>query len=283
MFGFEISVVILAFFALVAGGFVKGAIGVGLPVVAIAVMSGFLPVPTILALVVVPIVMTNLWQAVSAGNPSKPLRRFWPMIICLLASVWFSSGLVAGLDNRVLYGLLGSILILVVVTDRFKGGWMMPASAERWAGPLAGCFAGFLGGISTIWGPPMMIYFMMLRLSKDMYVQTVGLVWFMASIPLLLAYFRHGILTVETTTISSISCVPAFIGLFAGQKIRHRINQSTFRRVLLGFLLFSGLNLLRRAFDLIEFHFLLNRPCLWITPSRAELCHAAPRSLICAR
>lgn len=247
MFGFEISVVITAAVALIVGGFVKGAIGVGLPVVAIAVMAGFMPVPTVLAMVVVPIVLTNLWQAFQSGNPSEPLKRFWPMIICLLLFVWFSARLVVGLDPDVLYGLIGSVLILFVVTDRFKGGWDISPSAERWLAPIVGAIGGVLGGISTIWGPPMMMYFVTLRLPKEMYIRSVGLVWFVASIPLVFAYVRHGILTVESTTISAMACIPAFIGLIAGQRVRNRINQRAFRTILLVFLFLSGLNLLRRA------------------------------------
>jgi uncharacterized membrane protein YfcA len=247
MFGFEISAVIFAAVALIVGGFVKGAIGVGLPIVAIAVMSGFLPVPTVLAMVIVPIVLTNLWQAVRSGSPGAPLKRFWPMIVCLLLFVWISARLVVGLEPNVLYGALGSILILFVVTDRFKDGWSVSPTAERWLGPLVGSIGGVLGGISTIWGPPMMMYFVSLRLGKEMYIRTVGLVWFAASIPLLIAYVRYGILTVESTIISALACIPAFAGLIAGQRVRHLINQRTFRAILLGFLFLSGLNLLRRA------------------------------------
>ena len=247
MFGFDNSVVIIAVVALIVGGFVKGAIGVGLPVVAIAVMSGFLPVPKVLALVVVPIVLTNLWQAIQSGSPGEPLKRFWPMILCLLLFIWLSARLVVGLDPNVLYGLIGSVLILFVVTDRFKGGWDVSPAAERWLAPMVGSVGGVLGGVSTIWGPPMMMYFVTLRLPKEMYIRTVGLVWFVASIPLVFAYVRHGILTVESTTISAMACIPAFVGLIAGQKIRHRINQRTFRTILLAFLFLSGLNLLRRA------------------------------------
>ena len=66
---------------LAIGGVVKGTIGVGLPVVVIAVLSNFLPVPLVLALVTVPILLTNLWQVMEAGKPMVPLRRFWPMIV----------------------------------------------------------------------------------------------------------------------------------------------------------------------------------------------------------
>ena len=112
---------------------------------------------------------------------------------------------------------------------------------------MAGALGGLLGGVSTIWGPPMMMYFVMLRLTKDVYIQAVGLVWFIASIPLVIAYIRYGILTFQTTLLSIIMCIPGAIGFLVGQKLRRRINQKLFRTLLLWFLLLVGLNLIRRA------------------------------------
>jgi uncharacterized membrane protein YfcA len=94
----------------------------------------------------------------------------------------------------------------------------------------------------------MMMYFVTLRLPKEMYIRTVGLVWFVASIPLVIAYVRYGILTVESTTLSAVACIPAFVGMIAGQKVRQRINQRGFRTILRVFLFVSGLNLVRRTF-----------------------------------
>ncbi len=152
-----------------------------------------------------------------------------------------------GLDPRVLYALVGTAVTLFVVTNYLKLHVTVSPGAEKWAGPVAGTLGGLLGGISTIWGPPMMMYFVMLRLSKDVYIQTVGLVWFIASIPLVIAYVRYGILTVQTTLLSMIMCIPGAIGFLVGQRLRKRINQEVFRTLLLWFLLLVGLNLIRRA------------------------------------
>ncbi len=232
---------------LLIGGVVKGTIGVGLPVVVIAVLSNFLPVPLVLALVTVPILLTNFWQVMEAGKPMVPLRRFWPMIVCLIVFIWIGARFVIDLDPRVLYALIGTAVTLFVVTSYFKLHGTVPPSAERWAGPVAGMLGGLLGGISTIWGPPMMMYFVMLRLSKETYIQAVGLVWFIASIPLVVAYVRYGILTTHTALLSVIACIPGAIGFFVGQRLRKRINQELFRTLLLWFLLLVGLNLIRRA------------------------------------
>jgi len=44
------------------GGVVKGAIGVGLPMLAVPMMSLVMPTPQAMALVAVPVVGSNLWQ-----------------------------------------------------------------------------------------------------------------------------------------------------------------------------------------------------------------------------
>ena len=245
--GLDMTTLLLASLALMLGGFVKGAIGVGLPVVAIALLSNFLPVPLLLAIVVIPIVLTNLWQAINAGNLRRPLARFWPMILCLLVLIWFSARLVVELDARILYALIGSSVLLFVLSSYFRVEWNVSPSAERWAGPLAGSLGGFLGGMSAIWGPPMMIYFVMLRLPKEDYIQAVGLVWFIASIPLVIAYVRYGILTSDTVLLSMLACVPGFIGVAIGQALRKYVNQQAFTKLLLLFLFLVSLNLLRRA------------------------------------
>jgi uncharacterized membrane protein YfcA len=118
---------------------------------------------------------------------------------------------------------------------------------EKWAGPLAGALGGLLGGISTIWGPPMMMYFVMLKLDKDTFVRTVGLAWFSLAVPLTFAYWRNGIFAGDIIGLSFAACVPGMIGIRIGEKIRDKIDQETFRKVMLVILFIIGLNLIRRA------------------------------------
>ncbi len=245
--GLDGSLLTIAAAALIMGGIVKGAIGVGLPIVTIAILSNFLPVPLVLALVTVPILLTNLWQAVRSGNLMEPLRRFWPMVVCLLVVLWFSAKLVVTLDPRVLFVLLGSVVGLFAISSHFRVTWTVPPEAEKWAAPLAGTIGGFLGGISTIWGPPMMMYFIMLKLPKEAYIRAVGLVWFAGSLPLVVAYVSHGILTADNAPLSAIACIPSFVGMAVGQWLRGKVNQETFRKGLLLFLFVIGVNLIRRG------------------------------------
>ena len=78
-------------------------------------------------------------------------------------------------------------------------------------------------------------------------IRTVGLTWFVGSIPLIAAYVDNGILTADVAPLSLLACVPGLAGMWVGQKIRGRIDQETFRKALLITLFVIGLNLIRRA------------------------------------
>ena len=92
-----------------------------------------------------------------------------------------------------------------------------------------------------------MMYLVMLRLPKEAFIRTVGLIWFAGSIPLIAAYVDNGILTGDVAPLSLLACVPGLAGMWVGQKIRGRFDQETFRKALLVTLFIIGLNLIRRA------------------------------------
>ncbi len=248
MFGFEWIMLAIISGALITGGIVKGVVGLGLPIVTIAILLNFLPPLTVLGLLIMPMLVTNLWQAVRAGNLLEPLRRFWPMIATGFVFLFIGAELIVAMNTEMLFGVLGTCVVVFsginLINPRVHP---LRPETEKWAGPLAGAMGGLLGGISTIWGPPMMMYFVMLKLEKDTFVRTVGLAWFAFSVPLAVAYWRNGIFVGDVIYLSLYACVPGMIGIRIGEIIRERIDQNTFRKVMLVMLLLIGLNLIRRA------------------------------------
>ncbi len=233
--------------AVMLGGFVKGVVGIGLPIVSVAVLSSVIEAHLALGIIMFPILFTNLWQCLHAGRPLEVLRRFWPLIASMLICVWLGTGLVVRLPGGVLYGLIGVAVVLFTGINYVTPNWRLPARGERWAAPLAGAFSGLLGGLSTIWGPPLVMYFVMIRLSKEDFIRATGLIWFVASVPLLLGYRQNGILDDSTALLSLTACLPSFAGQWVGTWLRARIEQESFRKVLLIVFFLIGLNLIRRA------------------------------------
>ena len=75
--------VIAAVFLL--AGFVKGAIGLGLPTVSIGLLGLLMSPAQAAAILVVPSLVTNVWQALAGGGVAALIRRLWPVLagICV--------------------------------------------------------------------------------------------------------------------------------------------------------------------------------------------------------
>ena len=70
-----------AAFALFAGGFVKGIVVIGLPLVATPLLTYGFSLKTAVALMVLPMLTTNLFQAFQGGMFMTSLQRFWPLLV----------------------------------------------------------------------------------------------------------------------------------------------------------------------------------------------------------
>ena len=81
------STIIIACAAYALGGFSKGVLGVGLPMVAIPLISTFAPIPDVVAVTFFSVVAANFYQAVSGGHFTIAIKRFWPMLLVLIAAI----------------------------------------------------------------------------------------------------------------------------------------------------------------------------------------------------
>ena len=248
MFGIEPMAMLVIAVAAGIGGFAKGVTGIGLPIIAIAITVNYFEPRTALAIIVVPIVVTNLWQSLRSDDLLAPLRRFWLMIVCFLITLLTFARVMAGLDTQMMFGVLGIVVTLFALSSLWRPrAQPLSPKTERWLGPVDGILGGILGGLTTIWGPPMMMFFVLLKLDKDEWVRTVGFVWSTGAIPLAYAYWQNGVLNEETLPLSLYACIPGLIGIVIGEMVRKHINQEAFRKTMLIVLFVIGLNLIRRA------------------------------------
>ena len=114
--GIIIAVVIVFFIA----GMVKGIIGLGLPTIAMGLLTAIYPPAMAASLLLIPSTVTNVWQ-LCLGTPVWPLfKRLWPMLAGIVAgtlfsflpplssnSAWVHAGLGLILCLYGLWGLLG--------------------------------------------------------------------------------------------------------------------------------------------------------------------------------
>lgn len=232
---------------LLLGGLAKGMLGVGLPMITVPLLSTFILVPDAVALMYVPVLVTNVWQAFQGGYFRTALGRFWPMLIFIVGGTWLGARMLVTIDPVVLAAILGIIVIAFSLISLIQPHFRVPERHELWLSLAIGLIAGFFGGLSLFIGPAIIMFLVALHLKKEEFIGAVGLVYTVTLIPIGALYVGYGVLREEHAPLALLATLPVFLGMLLGQWVRGRIDQERFRKTLLVMLIAIGLNLIRKA------------------------------------
>jgi uncharacterized membrane protein YfcA len=225
----EFLIVAAAVFVL--AGFIKGVIGLGLPTVAIALLAATFDLKAGLALIVVPALATNIWQAVAGGAFIRSVRRLGVFIVTAGVGVWFGVGVLSTSDSAVISGLLGLLLCAYAVIALATPQIPPPGRLEPWLAPAVGGFSGFIAGLMGSFVVPGSLYIQALGLPRDIFVQAMGVTFTAVTLALGVALMGHGMMPAKLGIMSIAALVPAMLGMAVGQRIRKRIPEDRFRQV----------------------------------------------------
>jgi uncharacterized membrane protein YfcA len=247
MLDFTLPTLLLAAGAFFAGGMIKGALGVGLPLIAVPLLATAIDLPTAVALMIVPITSSNLVQSLQGGHVGPAVRRYWLILIPLVLGALISAQFLAEIDFRTGALFLGAIVIAFAAVQALPLQISIAPERVRFLNPLMGAIGGLIGGVSNLFGLPLIMYLIALRLPKDEFVATVALFFLTGSVTLYAVLFFNGLLSLEIVGLSAAGAIPMGAGLFIGGRLRSRIEQKTFERLLLVVLFLIGINLVRRG------------------------------------
>lgn len=233
--------------AFVLAGAVKGLTGIGLPTVAIGLMTLLLDPRTAIALVLVPMIGSNAWQIFRAGHALRTLRRYGVFAAMLIAAVVLTTLLTKDVSDRILLAVLGIVLLVFVAASWRNLVPPLPPRFDRAAQLGFGTATGIVGALTAGWGAPVAMYLATRRVDKDEFVRATGLLIMIGSIPLAIGYAGLGFLTPALAGASCAMLIPTLLGYTLGEALRARLSAMAFRNALLFVFVCLGINLLRRA------------------------------------
>ncbi|MBL4807212.1 MAG: sulfite exporter TauE/SafE family protein [Rhodobacteraceae bacterium] len=241
---------IIAFAVMMLAGFIKGAIGFALPMIAISGIGTVMSAEIAIAAMILPGLFTNFWQSLRNGFGAAlvSLRKFWRLNLILLVMIYYCAKLVTVVPESFLFLILGAS-ITVFGTIQIVG-WQprFPPHMRNYVEAGVALVAGFFGGLAGVWGPPILMYLMALETPKVEQIRVQGISFLLGSIVLTVAHLNSGVLNQNSLPFSAALIVPAALGMFAGFAVQSRIDQQVFRKATLIVLVIAGLNLLRRGF-----------------------------------
>ncbi|NSX54492.1 sulfite exporter TauE/SafE family protein [Parasulfitobacter algicola] len=244
----SVTTFVFAFLIAFVAGWVKGVVGFAMPMIMISGLASVVEPQLALAGLILPTLVTNTMQALRQGiaQAYKALRKFWAFLLVGLVFLLASAQLVAVLPTRWLFLGIGVPIILFSAAQLL--GWKPSQLTQSFRlDAIVGAFAGFIGGLSGIWGPPTVVYLTALNTPKEEQIRLQGVIYGLGAFALLGAHFQSGVISAETLPFSAALIVPSVLGMWLGLKVQGKIDQNAFRMATLVVLLVVGLNLVRRA------------------------------------
>lgn len=234
---------------LLFAGVVKGAVGFGLPMIAAPVLAHFVGART--AVVVMSLV--NLLSALLVvsrvrGAAVRPHARVLaPLGLASIGGIVIGAQLLAVLNQTILNALVGTTAVLFALLSAVRVQPKVPPAQRTPIGVLVGFGAGLLGGTTSVFATPIVLFIHALELSKRDFVVLLNLILASSTVVQIFSYWRLGLYTAETLQVTALAALGVAAGVLVGLGLQTRVNQRAFNGAVMGVIFVVGLALIVRA------------------------------------
>jgi hypothetical protein len=248
LFGLLFSAtVLICISAFILGGLVKGTLGVGLPLLAVPMMSMVMPSSRAIGLVAVPVLLSNLWQMIDSRRIIQGWTRFWPLILMQLISTVLTVRFTLSLNEREMNQMVAASMLLAVFLMVLKPTFKVEVKSEKKINAVVGLLSGLLGGVSSLTGPVIITYLMALKLTRDEFIGCISIIYLSSGLPLYAAMLYYGRMDLLDLSYSAMALIPMVFGLCVGKIIRDKMSEKTFRLILYAYLVGMSIALFLRS------------------------------------
>ena len=241
----DLSSALIMAAALAAGAVVKGATGMGLPLVALPVLTAIFGLQHAVGLMTIPLILTNAWQVWRFRKEAKsPQLGFMPLFLVGGAvGMGVGTWLLTTLPERLLVLGLGIILLGYVVLRLTRPHLQLSLETARRLGPIAGAGGGILQGATGISAPIGVTFIHSMALDREAHLFAVSAMFLLYSAVQLPALWAAGVMRVEWMVQGVMAMAPILLFMPVGQMLARRLSRKGFDRLILGFLGLIGLKM----------------------------------------
>ncbi|AZB95895.1 sulfite exporter TauE/SafE family protein [Acinetobacter pittii] len=162
---------------------IKGMIGLGLPAVSMGLLTIAMSPFQAASLLIVPSMVTNVWQLFAEGHVWAFIRRFWTLLVgIIVGSIWSFLPTLSQSHGHSSEILLGCMLALYGLYGLCVKKLPHLGKYERWLSPIIGYIGGAVTVATGVIIIPIVPYLQSLHLKRDELVQALGLTFTVSTI-----------------------------------------------------------------------------------------------------
>lgn len=230
--------IIVGLAALLLAGLIQGLTGFGLALVSVSILINFLSPKLVVPTVVILSIFTNIIILFEARK-WVDLRRIWPLMMAGIVGMPLGTYLLVVLDASILKVFIGAVIALFAIA--FLMGFKKQIRNEKLAFAPVGFISGLLQGSTSLSGPPIILFFVNQGVEKQVFRANLVAYFTVLSLATIPVFVLGGIITKEVIN-HVLWFLPAMIiGVIAGIKLAHKVDEKLFRNLALIIVTIAGL------------------------------------------
>lgn len=234
--------------ALSLAGFIKGAIGLGIPIVSVPVLAAVVGLPNAVALMVAPLLFTNLTQIWEFREERHRTGLMVPMLGFAVIGIGIGTSLLIRIDERYLSAVLGLFISVYALTFWLRPDTRLSERTGRRAAPFAGFASGVLQGMIGISAPVSLVFLHAMRWPRARFIFAISVMFLVFGITQTVSLSVAGLMTLQLFAYSCATLIPIMTFLFVGARVGKMFSSKTFERIVLWLLVLLALRLMWVAF-----------------------------------
>lgn len=229
------------------GATVKGAINLGLNLLAVPALAPVVGVPTAVLTIFIAKTVSDVVMLIESrdGDGVVEAKRVLGFIIAGFFGAALGTFLLAHLDRDMLFLILGSLLLTYLALEVRQHGIVIPPRQEKVWGPVAGGLSGISQGLTGAAGPTTAIYLLSLTLSPRQFVFLTSVIFLAIDAGQVGGILYLDLYTEQRLLYALIAFPPILLGTWLGIRLRGKLSTRGFRNAILLVLLLMALNMLR--------------------------------------
>jgi hypothetical protein len=226
------GLILLAVVAIILfAGLVHGTLGLGFPMVATPILATMMDVRSAILVTLLPTMAVNIASIANSHASLASTRPFLPLIGFTLIGSIVGASILAITDPAPFRIVLAGLILLYLWSSlRISRQWLEQNSTLAMA--CFGVIAGLSGGTTNVMVAILIIYFLSLDTARATMVPTLNACFLVGKTTQILVLAIAGLvgmsLVIETTPLA----LAAVAALLVGQRLRSRIEVSTYQAIL---------------------------------------------------
>lgn len=233
--------------AITIAALVQGSIGVGFLMLATPILATFTDIKTAIIYLLFPAIVVNLMSIKKEGSFLEAFKKFYKLAIFSLIGSAIGTYILIYSNSEIFKILLAFSILFYLFFNKLniKLSWVYrKKSLSR---VVFGTGTGLLGGLTNVMSVTLLIYSLESKFSKKETIQAANMCFLSSKIIQLILFSYYGYISSEVVSTSIFTVFTIVVFMYLGFKIKDKISQELYNKVIKAFLFLIALILIIEA------------------------------------